>query len=152
MHVLSEEPDHLVNTSEEGASPAQAFLTDLRQHRRVCALDRLIHGLSFAPDDATSRLVREGRASNDRRRRQSAVEHPPRAVTACVGAHRTRVLRLHGYVCREVLNAHPAMISEVTRLLAQRLHGRDGGGNPSSTPSEPGSTEAVIDSNQGLSP
>jgi Cyclic nucleotide-binding domain len=329
-----ERAGHTIQALEGGASPAHAFLTDLLQHRRVRALDRLIHGLSFAPDDATSRLVREGLASNDRTRRQAAVEHlsasvapsvaerlladyqttaerevvlttptdvlraqtwsvdpyvravalyllgehggaddttlarlggdehrvvrevasclwgrlhegtpaadrsrpvttldkmlalrtaplfcplepeglahlarrsveatyppgstlfregalgdevlillegevtllrgdkadaqivgvegaggliadtavlapAPRPVTACAGAHGTQVLRLHGYAFREALNAHPAMTSEVTRLLAQRLHGRDGGGNPPHTPSEPCGAEAAIGS------
>jgi CRP-like cAMP-binding protein len=76
----------------------------------------------------------------------------PRSVTACAGAHGAWVLRLHGYAFREALNAHPDMTSEVIRLLAQRLHGRNGGGNPSSTTaSEPCGAEAVIDSNRGLS-
>jgi CRP-like cAMP-binding protein len=77
----------------------------------------------------------------------------PRAVTACAGANGTRVLRLHGYAFREALHANPNMTSEVIRLLAPRLHSsRIGNDNPSSTPSEPCSAEALIDSNQGLSP
>jgi Cyclic nucleotide-binding domain len=333
-----ERAGHTIQALEGGASPAQAFLIDLLQHRRVRALDRLVHGLSFAPDDATSRLVREGLASNDGSRRRIAVEHlsanvapsiaerllaayqtmaeqeamlttpadilraltwsvnpyvraaalyllgehsgadditlarlgndehrvvrevasclreriqegmraadwshpltmfdkmlalrsaplfchlapeeladlarhsiemayppgsilfregvlgdevllllagevtllqssdadkqsivaevaggliadtavlapEPRSVTACAGANGTRVLRLHGYVFREALKAHPAMTSDVIRLLAQRLHSRIGSENPPRAPSAPSSSKAAIDSEQSL--
>jgi CRP-like cAMP-binding protein len=74
----------------------------------------------------------------------------PRSVTACAGANGTRVLRLHGYAFREALKAHPAMTSEVIRLLAQRLHSRIGGENPPRTPSEPSGAKAAIDSEQTL--
>ena len=73
----------------------------------------------------------------------------PRSVTACAGAHGARVLRLHGYTFREVLNTHPAMTSELIRLLARRLHSRIGSESPPRILSEPCSAEAAIDSKQG---
>jgi hypothetical protein len=59
----------------------------------------------------------------------------PRSATVCAGANGTRILRLHGNAFREVMNAHPAMTSEVIRLLAHRLHGHIGGGEPCCMPS-----------------
>lgn len=59
----------------------------------------------------------------------------PRSATVCAGANGTRILRLHGNAFREVMNSHPAMTSEVIRLLAHRLHGRIEGGEPSCMPS-----------------
>ena len=70
----------------------------------------------------------------------------PRSVTACGGAHGARVLRLHGYAFREVLNTHPAMTSEVIRLLARRLHSRIGREGPLSPPLEPCSAKVTLDS------
>ncbi|HYR45759.1 MAG TPA: cyclic nucleotide-binding domain-containing protein, partial [Thermoanaerobaculia bacterium] len=79
---------HTIQALDREASAVHEFLADLLRRRRERAIDRLIRGLSFAPDDETSRQIRTGLCSSDQKARANAVEHQLCANVAPEVAHR----------------------------------------------------------------
>ena len=128
-----ERAGHTLQTLEGKTSPAHAFLIDLLQHRRAHALDRLVRGLSFAPDNAVSRLLREGLASNDRARREAAVEHLSASVAPSIGerllaAYRATVEKEALLTTpTDVLRARTWSVNPYVRAAARYLLGEHGG-------------------------
>jgi hypothetical protein len=128
-----ERAGHTILTLEGETSPAHVFLIDLLQHRRAWAFDRLVRGLSFAPDDATSCLLREGLASNDRARREAAVEHlsasmAPSIAERLLAAYRATVEQEARLTTpTDVLRARTWSVDPYVRATALYLLGEYGG-------------------------
>jgi CRP-like cAMP-binding protein len=124
---------HTIQALEGEPSLAQVFLIDLLQHRRTRAFDRLVHGLSFAPDDATSRMVRAGLAANDRMRRQAAVEQlsatvAPSNAERLLGAYQTTAEQEAMLTTpTDVLRARTWSVDPYMRAAALYLLGEHGG-------------------------
>jgi Cyclic nucleotide-binding domain len=128
-----ERTGHTIQALEGEVSPAHVFLIDLLEHRRVRALDRLIHGLSFAPNDAISGLVREGLASDDGARRKVAVEHlwasvaPSIAERLLAGHQATAEQEARLTTRTDVLRARTWSVNPYVRAAALHLLGEHGG-------------------------
>jgi hypothetical protein len=60
--------------------PTHAFLIVLLQRRRARAIERLMRGLSFAPDDETGKQMRAALASPHQSQRESVIEQLQQAV------------------------------------------------------------------------
>ncbi len=102
--------------AEAAMTPALEFLRDLLQRRQRRAIDRLMHGLSFAPDDDTSLSMRRNLASPDRELRKAAMEQLRGSVTQSVGE---RLLSAyHDTITKE--SAH-AGLSEILRARTESL-------------------------------
>ncbi len=60
--------------------PTHDFLIVLLKRRRARAIERLMRGLSFAPDDETGKLMRAALSSPDQSQRESVIEQLQQAV------------------------------------------------------------------------
>ena len=63
-----------IKVLSQEASAVLDFLGDLLHRRQLRAVERLIQGLSFPPDDETARRIREGLCSSDEAVRAVAIE------------------------------------------------------------------------------
>jgi hypothetical protein len=96
--------------------PTHAFLIFLLQRRRARAIGRLMRGLSFTPDDETSRVVRDALAGSDQTQRESSIEQLQQSVPSSIAE---RLLAAH----RETISIESSWItlSDMLRARTQSL-------------------------------
>lgn len=116
---------------EDVPSPAGDFLADLLSRRRERAVDGLMRALHFAPEEKTSRAIREGLLANDGARREAALAAlgdnvAPVLAERLLQAHREAAAREAQWATlMDLLRAHtsspdPYVRATALHLLAER--------------------------------
>ncbi|HEX7998379.1 MAG TPA: cyclic nucleotide-binding domain-containing protein [Pyrinomonadaceae bacterium] len=104
--------------------PTHDFLIVLLQRRRSRAIGRLMRGLSFTPDDETSRLMREALNSPEQSQRESVLEQlrqavPPSIAERLLAAQReTASIEASWPTLSDTLRARTQSVDPYIRALA----------------------------------